>query len=73
MSNQAEVSLSVSLESLNDVLRTADGVVTKVGEFLMDFSEEPDMSLLTPSMMNEPNSMNKDRLHPNKRPAQSMS
>lgn len=37
----------------------ADGTVTKVGEFIMDFKEEPDMSIFTPSM---------DTM--NKRPAQ---
>jgi hypothetical protein len=28
----------------------SDGIITKVGEFAMDFKEEPDMSVFTPSM-----------------------
>lgn len=27
-----------------------DGTVTKVGEFMMDFKEEPDMSVFTPTI-----------------------
>jgi hypothetical protein len=29
---------------------SSDGIVTKVGEFMMDFKEEPDMSVFTPSI-----------------------
>ncbi|CAF0936430.1 unnamed protein product [Rotaria sordida] len=43
-----------------------NGIVTKVGEFMMDFKEEPDMSIFTPSM--ESISSNT-----NKRPTQLMS
>lgn len=73
VSNQDEVSrfsssLSLSLSSRPSL----DGIVTKVGEFLLDFNEEPDMSVLSPSILNEMNT-GKDRLHPTKRPAQSMS
>jgi hypothetical protein len=42
-----------------------DGTVTKVGEFMMDFKEEPDMSVFTPTI--EPIN------NTNKRPAQLMS
>jgi hypothetical protein len=45
--------------------RFSDGIVTKVGEFSMDFKEEPDMSIFTPSI----ESMN----NTNKRPGQLMS
>jgi hypothetical protein len=50
----------------------SDGIVTKVGEFMMDFNEEPDMSILSSSFNNEIISY-KDRIHSNKRPAQSIS
>jgi hypothetical protein len=43
----------------------SDGIVTKVGEFTMDFKEEPDMSIFTPSIESINNT--------NKRPAQLMS
>ncbi|CAF3467226.1 unnamed protein product, partial [Rotaria sp. Silwood2] len=42
-----------------------NGIVTKVGEFIMDFKEEPDMSIFTPSMESISNT--------NKRPTQLMS
>lgn len=31
-----------------------DGIITKVGEFTMDFKEEPDMSVFNPSMDKRP-------------------
>ncbi len=43
----------------------SDGIVTKVGEFTMDFKEEPDMSIFTPSIESINNT--------NKRPTQLMS
>lgn len=42
-----------------------DGIITKIGEFMMDFKEEPDMSIFSPSM----ESIN----NPNKRTTQLMS
>ena len=46
------------------MLRFVGGVVTKIGEFMMDFKDEPDMSIFTPSMEAMGN--------PNKRPVQLM-
>jgi hypothetical protein len=69
--NQDEVSL-INIVTKNTFSSYLDGIVTKVGEFMMDFNEEPDMSILSSSFNNEIMSY-KDRIHSNKRSAQSMS
>lgn len=55
----------------------SDGKVTKIGQFMLDFVEEPDMSIVPISMSTDLSANNntnpKDRMHQKKRPAQLMS
>jgi len=47
--NQEEVRLKFDFQKIFFYF-SSDGIVTKVGEFMMDFKEEPDMSVFTPSI-----------------------